>query len=525
MAASNRPGRRQRIAFDATPINSASPDIDARVGWLLATARLYGDRDAYHDGQRFTAALQQAGVDVSRSLVSRWESGEIPVSFEAMSGYENLLGLVPGQLSSITGYVRAALPGVKARVTSPRLQPGSPSFDDRLDELIVKVEERSGDARDWQELGWHLAVASHVYLPPRTWESLAAQVVNLMPRGVKVVYRQFATAAMNISSVPRSHEFLVEAIREYLSMPDAQVLLNPMGMLDQLPTRSAAKLVLDLVERPPTPASYRLAVWLAAQKVRHRTFTAEERARLGVLVLARWRANPATAAGDLAELVAVLPEGLRATLTHAEQQAGRSRLGYVVQHGESVPASRAEAMAVGLAEAARRASPEAPPHGEDRMLARLIREGLFHRDSERRHLAGLLLSASPFASGLTAQLLNLLAGEQGADIVRVRAATLVRYLGDPGHRMRMLPLLADPNEEVAVAIAQAIGHLPFAATSDQVLRASLGSERTTRHTARVYALGMTGSPGLVALVGSSTTPGWLRGAAQWWMDLGPGIFS
>jgi hypothetical protein len=525
MSASAGPGRRQVIAYDATPINSASPDIDARVGWLLAMSRLYSRVEEHHDGRRFTTRLSEAGLAVSRSLVSRWESGEIPVSYEGMSGYERVLGLVPGQLSSLTGYVRSALPGVKARVTSPRLEPGTAAFDRRLDVLLEKVEERVADARDWQELGWHCAAAGHLYLPSRTWESLAHQIVNFLPRGVKVVYRQFATAAMNISAVERSNEFLVEAIRDYVAVPNAQVLLNPMGLLDQLPTRSAAKLVLDLVESPPTPASFRLAVWLAAQKARRGGFTPEERARLGMLVLARWRSNPSTAATELAELVAVLPEGLRAALTAAEQRAGRRRLGYVVQHGEEMVASKAAALAESIAEAARASAHAGAVHGEDRMLARLIREGMFHRDSERRHLAGLLLSASPFASGVTEQLLMLLSGEHGGAKVRARAATMVRYLGDARHRMRILPFLDDPIDDVAVALGQALGHLPYAVTSDQVLRASLGQVHSSRESARLYALGMTGSPALAALVGSATTPPWLREGARWWMDLGPGIFA
>jgi hypothetical protein len=35
-----RPGRTQKIASDETPLNAANPDIDARIGWLLAISRL-----------------------------------------------------------------------------------------------------------------------------------------------------------------------------------------------------------------------------------------------------------------------------------------------------------------------------------------------------------------------------------------------------------------------------------------------------------------------------------------------------
>jgi len=91
--------------------------------------------------------------------------------------------------------------------------------------------------------------------------------------------------------------------------------------------------------------------------------------------------------------------------------------------------------------------------------------------------------------------------------------------------MRILPFLDDTIDDVAVALGQALGHLPYAVTSDQVLRASLGQVHSSRESARLYALGMTGSPALAALVGSATTPPWLREGARWWMDLGPGIFA
>ena len=64
----------------------------------------------YLDGRRFAEALGEAGFPASRSLVSRWESGEIPISYEAMTAYETVLGLQVGQISSITGYIKATIP-------------------------------------------------------------------------------------------------------------------------------------------------------------------------------------------------------------------------------------------------------------------------------------------------------------------------------------------------------------------------------------------------------------------------------
>ena len=238
-----------------------------------------------------------------------------------------------------------------------------------------------------------------------------------------------------------------------------------------------------------------------------------------------WRANPAKTAENLAELIAGLPEGLRSTLTNAATKAGRRKLGYVVKHGEEIVASQARSMSHEIAESARSRTPQAAGYAEDKMLPRLIREGLFHRDSERRHLAALLVSASPFGDAVTDGLLTLLTATGLPSWVRGRAATLIRYLGNDPHRMRMLRFLGDAHPQVATPMTQAFGHLRFAASSDQAIRSSLSAEFSVTEKAKLYALGMTGSPGLEAITRSATSVGWQKHAARWWIAAGPAIRS
>src|SRR5688572_22252967 len=116
-----RPGRVQKIANDETPLNSSKPDIDARIGWLLAMSRLHHRNPEFQEGKRFVETLGEVGFPASRSLLSRWESGEIPISYEGMSAYEAALGLETGGISSLTGYIRASLTGVRTRVMRPKL--------------------------------------------------------------------------------------------------------------------------------------------------------------------------------------------------------------------------------------------------------------------------------------------------------------------------------------------------------------------------------------------------------------------
>jgi hypothetical protein len=236
-----------------------------------------------------------------------------------------------------------------------------------------------------------------------------------------------------------------------------------------------------------------------------------------------WRSNPNKAAEELAELIASLPEGLRSTLTDAAMKAGRRKLGYVVETGEDLAPSMARGLSYDIAESARARVPGVAVYDEDRMFVRLVREALFHRDSERRHLASLLISASPFGDAIADELLTLLAAPNAPTLVRVRAATLARYLSSDSHRLRMLRFVEDHDDHVGTVIVQGIGHMTFTVFSDQVIRASLKEEWSPRERAKIYALGMSGSPGLQAILRSGQAREWQKTAARWWIAQGPAV--
>jgi hypothetical protein len=186
-------------------------------------------------------------------------------------------------------------------------------------------------------------------------------------------------------------------------------------------------------------------------------------------------------------------------------------------------ASEARAMAWRLAESARQRAAGNPEYGEDRMLVRLLREVLFHRDSERRHLAALVLASSPFRGPVAEEMIGVL-GEAGVPgWVRGRAATMIRYLAEDEHRLRLLHWISDPDPDVTAPVAQTLGHLTYALVSDQALRQALGTEWSVVERARMYALGMSGSAGLRAINRSATAPAWQKAAARWWIAIGPAV--
>ncbi|HET7735982.1 MAG TPA: hypothetical protein VFK52_08420 [Nocardioidaceae bacterium] len=513
-----RRGRPQRVAYDATPLHSLAPDLDARIGWLIALSRLYDDE--YADGAAFVAAAREHGVSVSRSLVSRWESGEISVSFEGLAAYESVLRLEPGSLTGLVGYLQTHLRnGVACR---PTLDPGSDGFPDRLDELIDRAESGVATSVEWQLLGWHCAAVPLVHLREETWRALAAGVVHRVTRAIGPAQLLLQNAVSGLATVSRSHGYLLEAIEAHLADPHAQVVTTPFSLLERIPDRRARDLVLDEFENPRTPPLIMLSVSMLTELMVRDQLDEDQRARLGIQVLRQWRADPDRSAARLAELVAVLPEGLRWTLTAAAERSGQEELTHAVEHGEARPGA-AERLSAEIAAGARNRTAGNPAHGEDRMLPRLVREMLFHRHQGRRHQATLVLAASPFASGLCDELLLLLADDNRSADVRLTAAWAVRYLADDAHRMRILRLSEHPDELVGAPVTLALGHIGFDGVSDQVLRSSLTRDLTNRSRAALYALGMTGSPGLSGLARSTAAPEWQRRAAMWWEAHGPAV--
>ena len=185
MTTVRRPGRVQKIAYDATPLFSPTVDLDARLGWLLSMSRLHHPDASMAEGGTFHRSVRDAGYGVSRSLISRWESGAIPVSYEGFRAYAEVLGLAPERVSSTAAYLRMIVPEQRPHVLRPPLDPASPAFADRLDQLVERAEDQGATAVDWRDLAWHLASSPHVHLRARTWEALAHDLVSRVPRAVR----------------------------------------------------------------------------------------------------------------------------------------------------------------------------------------------------------------------------------------------------------------------------------------------------------------------------------------------------
>jgi hypothetical protein len=493
-----------------------------RLAWLLRSWRLHRPDAPLGDPAAFAAALTTHGCPATADRVVGWESGAVDPPYAAWIGYERVLGVEHCLLASAREYLRVSLPGG----TLPTVLAASHEDADHAaaerERLLALAAAGAATPTQWTSLALHLAGDASWSQSGGEARALSDEIVGQLARGVHTSYRLISIAAANLAQVPALREPLVASIRRYLGDPDVQVVHDPLGLLDQISSPDAADLVLDLFERAPNRTLYLHAVWQATQMVLRDGFDDRQRARLGVLVLARWRADPEQAPVDLAQLIAVLPSGFREAFSRAAAQWGNTDFGYVLEHGEDVTAASAERLATRLVNAVAAANP-APLESDRGELASLVRESLFHRESEQRHLASVLLSASPYAAQVGEAALDALGERDTVSLARGRAATLCTYLATEDHRLRLSPFVGDADETVAAAVTVALGHIAFAPTTDQVLRHLIPGHPGSLGRGHMYALGMTGSPGLEAIAGSSSAPEWQRRAARWWLRTGPAI--
>lgn len=477
------------------------PDLKQRFAWLLRTHRLRVD-PAYADPERFAAALSDVGgaaSPVTAADILAWEAAvELP-PYDVIAAWEQVCGLFDGLLATICPFLASSFPGVIALPVQPDLPPSSAA---RVEELLG-----GGDGRELTE-----ADADRV----------ARALVTQLPRSVGVAYRQLSVAATHLCTLPSVQDTVVTQIRQHVAIGAVQQPTDPVSLLAEVPTRTAATLVLEMLERPPTRTLLPVVVWVATRKLVEGHFTDAERARLEVAVLTRWRSGARTAQRELAELIAALPEGVRDTLVRAAADAGEQALGHMIEYGEEQSETPAGVIAADVAATALAAAPGNAPEDDGPLLTQLVREALFHHQTERRHVASVLLEASPFHGGVADRVVALLASVDDRAL-RFRAASLACYVTGESHRMRLHRFLEDRQVSVAMFATYALGRLPYAVTTDLALRRGLPAEPTPAAQARMHALGMTGSPVLGTLASRPGAVDWQRRAAEWWLAGGPAI--
>src|SRR5690606_1768658 len=105
--------------------------------------------------------------------------------------------------------------------------------------------------------GW--AVIAGAALAESDALALAESLMRELPRGIKHCYRHHRVASILLAARSEMVAPLVKGIRGCIDNPEGPAFLEPIGLLAQVPDPEARDLVLDLLERPRTPAEGRYA--------------------------------------------------------------------------------------------------------------------------------------------------------------------------------------------------------------------------------------------------------------------------
>lgn len=420
---------------------------------------------------------------------------------------EQHTGLAVGRLSSLV-----ELWG-RSSARPPTLERGR--------ELLELAEQGQLSAAQWREVAAHLRARPREAPTGAELDELILSLMFALPRGVGHAFRLLRVAATDLAAVPELRLPLVDGIRACLSDVDGPSFLEPIGLLDTLPGPEAHRLILDLLEQNRSRPQRQFAAGLATEVLRSGAFGAAERSRLTLNVLAIWRSDPLAAHADLGQLIEVLPPGLSSALARDARPAAVS-VGTGSAAGPEEIDTLRDFLVARVLESSEGIGERAADHLRP-MLGTLLRQALFELNSERRWRAGLVLGASPYDAGVASAVVDLLRRPGIDPVTRVRAGALLNHTARPSHVLRMIPLLGDDDLVVAAKVTTAVGHASYNPVADQVLRSRLPREQVPLGRARVYALGMTGSPGLAALAASDSAPRWQRHTARWWHENGSAI--
>lgn len=510
--ARRRRGRPPGLVSDTTPADSPFLDPDLRAGWLLRSWRLRLEPES--NARSFAATLAGLGRSADASRVSRWETGRLPVPFHVIAAYEEALGLPRGALVALALLTRKlARPRADlASVLDPR-HVSAARFQEVLD-VIVDGSPRGGD---WLELSSF--AASHpdrVILPGSVWRTLVRRLVHQLGLSVGAAYATRSEASLLLGLHPQARTALVAAVGEHVTGSESLVVADAIALLQQVDDPRAGDLVLRLLHHPQD-ATRNGAIWAAAAKVSRGHLDDDQMAvleRTVIGLVARGGMESGGLFGQLRDLVHVLPEESRARIHRMVPLL----TGTPPRPSAPEPPGRRTVADVCRALARPDDEPDEP------MLDRLVEEAMFHKVAERRFQAGLSVSLSPYRARVARGAARLLAGAPDAGVAG-RLIAMLTMVATEAERDLLRPLAADPGP-LQVGALVALAHVPPSTPPRHVRPDPLvspGDADLASMRAALYCAGMTGDPVLDLVAVDPRHEEWVRRAARWWRDQGPGI--
>lgn len=511
-------GRPQALPVEPNDLGSPTIDAGRRLAWVLATNRLLSPESRLSAREPFIAALQDEGVSADSSRVSRWESARLRPPEPVLGAYERLLGLPDGAVASLDRFLR------RSAGRNAALSDAAETIDHaQLDELFAAVEAGRATGGEWLRLALGLSRTDRVYVHPDTWRHVATRLISELTRSSGIaMLRRFEAASLLISH-PQARAHLSRQVGEFVIDPDAQNVVPALALLRVVGDEPAAELVLrllgsrnGLLRRGAAEVAGSLASQGVFRGVRAdalERFVGSELSRVGDVGR---RIDVLDLVGQVSEeafarLLAAVPDvRVKRVLTRArtQREIGDADLCRIVAEGVATFAEAA------LGRTA---------HDPDLMLRRLVREALFHTQRERRHLAAVSLSLSPYARAVGRALLDLTTDPDQQ--VAAMAWSVLRRLGHVVDRETVATAaLRERRDELRPRALLTLGlcHGPLREGDAAALAQSAcdpGSSAEERHAA-VFALGMAGHP---CLEQAATSHSPMAPAARWWLRSGPSL--
>ncbi|WP_345273259.1 hypothetical protein [Nocardioides nanhaiensis] len=511
-------GRPQALPVEPNELGSPTIDPGRRLAWVLATNRLLSPDARLSAREPFIAALQAEGVSADSSRVSRWESARLRIPEPVLAAYERLLGLPDGAIASLDRLLR------RTSGRSASLSDAAENVDHaRLDELFAAVEAGRATGGEWLHLATGLARTDRVYVHPDTWQRVTGTLVSELTRsGGVAMLRRFEAASLLIAH-PRARAHLSRQVGEFVTDPDAQNMVPALALLRVVGDEPAAELVLRLLGSE-NGLLRRGAAEVAGSLASQGVFTGTRADALERFVgYELRRIDDVGRRIDVLDLVGQVSEEAFARLHSAvpEPRSKRVLLRARTQR-EIGDADLCRIVAEGVATFAEAALGRTA-HDPDLMLRRLVREALFHTQRERRHLAAVTLSLSPYARAVGRALLELTTDPDTQ--VAAMAWSTLRRLGHVVDRETVATAaLRERRDELRPRALLTLGlcHGPLRDGDAAALVQSACDPRSSAEEqhAAVFALGMAGHP---CLQQAATSESPMAPAARWWLRSGPSL--
>lgn len=511
-----RPGRPHRMPYDDSPTTATSVNVDARIGWLLRTSRLYAADLSLRRTETFLAALAAHGRRAGRSQLTRWEQGAVPAPSSVIDAYGRVLGLPDSALRAFADGIRQSGIGRTRAQPDPAYRPDRAELQGLLDRSLAGELDPAG----WFRLAEDLNQFDTVFVSADWWEAITHRLVRTVCRSVGESYVILHRSLIRIGRVDGAAPHLIRVIEELCRDPHAQVVVDPVGSLEHLGDTRADALLVSMLQEPTSTRELAAAAWTAANRITSGQLTGAALAGLPALCaeLAD-RADPDLAAG--ADLLVALPASLRAAALDRIPARHRSRLDELLADRRPEGSAQTTALAGAIASTAHAEVDQYPVDARNRMLEQLVHEGLFHTSSERRHQAWLTIELSPFRVPVASGLASLVQRGRHDRTTIGRAVTGLGYLAGSTHRTWLHGFIGrtDVPAELRAGAVRALAHLPPRDQDRAILTKVTVSADPAMQEAGLYALGMTALDAMEGLRGDPGLPPELRAAARWWSKL------